>query len=403
MKIAIVIRKPRFNEGGGGTFVKSIVNECISRGTGKYDYIFCYKGSVKEKTVSVIDGITYINMTSFASKHYLSLLHTRASGGLKNLRQSIFLKKKIQNEVSMWDLLAEKANIDLFWFTFPYDPVMCHPYILTIWDLGHRTDAFYPEVSMPLWNWNTREFVYQTSVYRATYILTGNETGKKEILENYPVKPEKIKVVPFPISDFCYGKEKKPDKDIPDEFYFYPAQFWAHKNHKCIIDSLSILKNQYNKTVSVVFTGSDKGNLEYIKAEAKLLGIEKQIYFLGYVSNEEIKYLYTHAKAMVYASLMGPNNLPPLEAAYLGCPVIITDIVGHKEQMGENALYFNGLDAESLADVVFKFESDAELSEDIKNKAAAMMKEYNKQSYTDRVFKLIDEFAVIRARWGKNY
>ena len=40
---------------------------------------------------------------------------------------------------------------------------------------------------------------------------------------------------------------------------------------------------------------------------------------------------------MVFASIVGPNNYPPIEAASLGCPVILSDLPGHREQMGESA------------------------------------------------------------------
>ena len=41
---------------------------------------------------------------------------------------------------------------------------------------------------------------------------------------------------------------------------FYPAQFWAHKNHKYIIDAAEILKNENNTKFLFVFCGGNKGN-----------------------------------------------------------------------------------------------------------------------------------------------
>ena len=46
---------------------------------------------------------------------------------------------------------------------------------------------------------------------------------------------------------------------------FYPAQFWAHKNHKYIIDAAEILKNENNTKYLFVFCGGNKGNFKYIK------------------------------------------------------------------------------------------------------------------------------------------
>lgn len=44
---------------------------------------------------------------------------------------------------------------------------------------------------------------------------------------------------------------------------------------------------------------------------------------------------------LVFPSLLGPTNMPPLEARVLGCPVLCSDFLGHREQLGDGALYFN--------------------------------------------------------------
>ena len=45
----------------------------------------------------------------------------------------------------------------------------------------------------------------------------------------------------------------------------------------------------------------------------------------------------------------GSFIIPPIDAVYLKCPLLITDIPGHKEQMEDAALYFNGYNPEELA------------------------------------------------------
>ena len=102
---------------------------------------------------------------------------------------------------------------------------------------------------------------------------------------------------------------------------------------------------------------------------------------------------------MIYASLMGPNNLPPLEAAYLGCPVIITDLTGHKEQMEDSAIYFDGIDASSLVKAMMKILEDTSLRESLIRKERMLMQEYNKKKYIDYVIDIFDEFEKIHKRW----
>ncbi|MFM6269445.1 MAG: glycosyltransferase, partial [Dolichospermum sp.] len=51
--------------------------------------------------------------------------------------------------------------------------------------------------------------------------------------------------------------------------------------------------------------------------------------------------LYINAFSLAFMSFFGPDNLPPLEAMALGCPVIASKVSGSEEQLGNNALLVN--------------------------------------------------------------
>ena len=53
----------------------------------------------------------------------------------------------------------------------------------------------------------------------------------------------------------------KAKYQIVDEYIYYPAQFWSHKNHVYIIDAIAILKQQGINLIAI-FSGSNKGNLQ---------------------------------------------------------------------------------------------------------------------------------------------
>ena len=78
--------------------------------------------------------------------------------------------------------------------------------------------------------------------------------------------------------------------------------------------------------------------------------MQKQIKILGFVKREELIALYENAMALVYATYFGPENLPPLEAFALGCPVIASSVPGSEEQIGDCALLFDPSDHSKLAE-----------------------------------------------------
>jgi glycosyltransferase involved in cell wall biosynthesis len=110
---------------------------------------------------------------------------------------------------------------------------------------------------------------------------------------------------------------------INTEYFFYPAQFWAHKNHIFILKALKILKDEHNKIVKIVFVGSDRGNKDYIIKSCNELDLDKnQVIILDFVSNNNLYHLYKNSKGLIMPTYFGPTNIPPLEALYLNVPIV---------------------------------------------------------------------------------
>jgi glycosyltransferase involved in cell wall biosynthesis len=160
--------------------------------------------------------------------------------------------------------------------------------------------------------------------------------------------------------------ERRPEKKpldhlgVKGEFLFYPAQFWSHKNHVLLLRLLVALKREYGYAPQLVLTGSDKplfdsasvGNKAFVEHCAVGLSLQEQVIFAGFVSQEDLISLYQQAVALVFPSFFGPENIPPLEAFALGCPVIASRIPGSEDQMGDAALLVDPTDPEAWADAV---------------------------------------------------
>lgn len=379
MKIGIYFPDYRPEDGGANTLLGTILKEIENSKSCNYDFVVLYKG--KTNKVEYKNGIKYIDLGYLFGTNVLSK-------GIRTVREKIL-------NYSILDKVAKREKIDLYYFPEHPNVNVSVPYIYTVWDLGHRTVPQYPEVSAN-GIWLKREKLYQKMLPKASYIITGNNTGKKEIMNFYDVESNKIKVCEFPISDFCFGSETKPSFINSKDFFFYPAQFWAHKNHTVIIKAIKYLKDVYDAKPIVYFTGSDKGNLKEVKKEIVANGLEDQIIITGFISNEELKYLYTHAIGMIFASMMGPNNMPPIEATYLNCPVIITNLEGHIEQLGDTALYFDGNDYIKLAEHIRNIRSNKVERDKILESQKPLREKFSKINYFEEVMKIFDEYYLIK-------
>jgi glycosyltransferase involved in cell wall biosynthesis len=397
MKVGIFIQNYLPDSGGVFTILETIKREMYQSQCNHEIIIFINSETENIKFVS--KGITYINI--YQPPKYYKFIIFRIVRKLLRLLGLINIFKL--NYVPNFDKIASKENIELIWILGHVEFDLTIPFVYTVWDLGHRMLPCFPEVSKD-GLWEQREHTFYKMITRATYVITGNEIGKKEILYNYPINPEKIKIIPFPISNFCVNNGKnineKKSGNVKSPFIFYPAQFWPHKNHVSLIEVVAWLRDSKDIVINCYFVGSDKGNLKYIQDTIRRFRLENQVFILGFVDQEELIYLYKNALAMVYVSLMGPNNIPPLEALALGCPLIYSNIPGHLEQIGNSGIPVNAIDTLEIAEAILLLYNNPELRQKLITDGLFFSKNHQHLSYFKEMLAIIDNFDLYRKTWA---
>lgn len=234
------------------------------------------------------------------------------------------------------------------------------PFIATNWDIGHRSTHAFPELMWDGKPFEVRENFYRNILPKALMIFCESETGKKEIVQYTNIGEHKIRILPLfggsvttvNLSD-DEGHEILRSLELKEnEYFFYPAQFWAHKNHVGLVKAFSEIIKKYSH-FKLVLSGSDKGNKDYIKSIISELGLTDKVIFLGFVPIETLYCMYKYATALVMASHFGPTNMPPIEAMEIGCPVVCSDLGGHREILGDAASYFDSYNIDSMTKSMF--------------------------------------------------
>lgn len=388
MRVAIYTGNHDSKEGGGFTFENAILGELSQT---QSDHQFFLVSSGPKSDYPKISSI-YVNETIFwLMNKKLYLIFT------KIIKFFGFPTKQL---VSALDRAMQSHEIDLIWFASPISEPTKFPYILTVWDLAHRVHPYFPEISCQFQN---REQENRQMIPRASYIVIGNEAGKKDVAEFYQVPKNRIFTIALPTPPLHQIKVLKKDLDryhLPGQYLFYPAQFWAHKNHICILLALKILRDRYKIDLTVVFTGSDKGTQQYIKNEATRLGLIHNVIFLGFVDKLTLIALYKNAFALVFPSFFGPDNLPPLEAFSLGCPIIASDVAGARQQLGEAALLFNPTSEEELAKAIKSLQSNPLLRSKLVKRGYKKATEYSPNNYIKKIVKIVDQFEPYLRTWS---
>jgi glycosyltransferase involved in cell wall biosynthesis len=303
----------------------------------------------------------------------------------------------LQNEI-------RKNHIDFIIFLNPKHGIVDIPSITPVWDLQHRRQPWFPEVSEK-GEWEIREKYYQKVLGRSSIIVTGTSQGLDEISDLYTIPKDRIRVIPLPTpSDTLSYQKEKNNEDIQKfhitgDYLLYPAQFWPHKNHVACIQALKILHNQYHQPVSLVFVGSDKKNLSYIQDCVAHENITEYVHFLGFIPRNDLMALYQNAFAMLFPTFFGPDNIPPLEAFALRCPVIASNVSGAQEQLGDAALLFNPQKPQEIADAVDYLYSNPSARTDFIEKGVIRAKQWTSEDYVRKIISLVDEFETLHNCW----
>ncbi len=282
-----------------------------------------------------------------------------------------------------------------------------HKYLFTVWDLCHRDFMEFPEV-FNLREFEVREKLYTASLAKAVAVIVDSEFTKENVVGRYGVDKQRVTSLPFlpsstlEISEEDYAKNHidiKRKYHIPGEYLFYPAQFWAHKNHRYILDALRILKEKQGKIIHAVFCGSDKGNLRFVLEKAEEFGINGQIFYIGFADSAEMPYLYKQSVALVMPTYFGPTNIPPLEAFALGCPVCYPDLPGLREQVKDAAFLMDMRKPESLVEILLSIENNRALvNEKVKN-GRLILSKWSESDYWKGLKTIFDEYEVKLKCW----
>lgn len=334
-KIAVWVNEDDFPEVGGGfSYTERLINGINQKKFDKSLEIVFVGFNLKQKFNKETINIPF--KESYFQKKKVNLYHKFFSLNLE--------RKDITKNYADAISIIKANDVQLIFYTNPFIGLHNFPYICINWDLGHKSTYSFPELTM------NNEFIKRDTYFNkvlneALIICCESARGKEELTTYFRINPDRIKIFPmFPgkIVDSDVKEEKPIWIDPINSFFLYPAQFWAHKNHYNLINGFKLFNADPKYAhYKLVLTGSDKGNLNYIKDLIVAYNLENNIIIPGFIKNEELKWLYKNTQGLVFPSFLGPTNMPLLEAFTFGCPIACSNLPGHVELLGSDAIYFD--------------------------------------------------------------
>jgi glycosyltransferase involved in cell wall biosynthesis len=294
-------------------------------------------------------------------------------------------------------------GIDFVLFTVP-NPLAFEcglPFIFPVHDLQHKLQPEFPEVSAA-GEWREREYMFWNGIDRALVVYSESDVGTQDILTLYAdtsITPERVLALPLLPPSYLDDKadsvtQRLQSLGVSQPYFFYPAQFWPHKNHARLIRAIAHLRDARGLRVNLCLCGSSQNAIreqtyDTVVALIRSLNLEGQVRLLGYVEEADITALYRGARGMVMPTFFGPTNIPVLEAWSLECPVISSDFRGIREQVGDAGILVDPNSVASIADGLERLAVDDELCRQLAHKGKERLAKYGTAEFRQRLAKII--------------
>jgi glycosyltransferase involved in cell wall biosynthesis len=206
------------------------------------------------------------------------------------------------------------------------------------------------------------EGVFRSSVV-ADWVIAISEHSRDHYLSIFPHFPaDRIRIV-YPCSRFT---EASIDGTRPSLLRNFSGQdFWLsvgtiepRKNQRLLIEAFARYLKAGGRPMPLVLAGGKGWLMDDFHEHIERMGVHDHVILLGYVSDEEMIWLFRNCFANLYPSLFEGFGLPILEGMQFGAPTLSSNATSMPEVGGEAAILLSPLDAQAWTQTMLSLNSD---------------------------------------------
>jgi glycosyltransferase involved in cell wall biosynthesis len=219
-------------------------------------------------------------------------------------------------------------------------------------------------------------------------IMTVSEFSRKELVRHLNIDEGKVEVIYLGkehISSIDSDEDVLKRNGIGDKpFILAVSSMSYNKNFQAVVRAIELL-GEVN--FDIVIAGGTNPKV-FGQSEIPLPSIAK---YLGYVTDAELKTLYTKASCFVYPSFYEGFGLPPIEAMSCGCPVIASNAASLPEVCGDAALYCDPHSPKDIAGKIRQMMNDETLRKSLQQKGLERVRHFSWERCTRETFEVIEK------------
>jgi glycosyltransferase involved in cell wall biosynthesis len=217
----------------------------------------------------------------------------------------------------------------------------------------------------------------------ADMILTVSYFSKYEISEIFNIDSSKIRVVYNAIDDIFINKpESKTENilkkyEIDRPYFFFCGVLNYRKSLNILVDAFKQFLDKTKENILLVLAGPNGYGFHEIEKAIKNNKIESNVKLTGFVNDEDLVSLMSHANLFIFPSLFEGFGLPVLEAMACETPVICSKTSSLPEVGGDAAWYIDPLNTEELVAGMHEVFYNSQLRSSLINKGKERIKYFS--------------------------
>lgn len=299
-------------------------------------------------------------------------------------KNPIFKRRSVINQLNnlytLFDI--QRTEFDIYHATYYDDRFLKYvkgkPTVVTFLDMIHeRFHEKFPEISANKIVIDQKRKI----AHEATHIIAISENTKKDVVELYGIKPEKVNVVH--LGSAFENNTAKIDNSIPP-FILYVGNREAYKNFQPMMRAIAnVLKKENVRLICA--GGKAFNNIEHDLF--KELKVEDLVIHEN-INDEKLGSLYVNAIAMIFPSLYEGFGIPVLEAFSCNCPVLLSNQSSLPEVGGDAVEYFDPYNQESMKTALEKIIDNEPLRIELISKGQNQLKGFSWHKQTIETLKV---------------
>ena len=214
--------------------------------------------------------------------------------------------------------------------------------LLVVHDLLYKRKDWVPSALM---RWQ-RELYLPRSLKKADKIIAISQFTKDDIEYYYPQTKGKIEVIH---NSMNFSKFEGADvADLGYDYFLAISTNADYKNQKTVLKAFSRYV-ELGGDKHLVLIGKQSSTSESGQVYASLpTEVKERIVWKSNISNSELGALYKGASCFISASKFEGLGMPVVEAMSFGLPVLLSDILPHREVSMNQGEYFTPSDVDTL-------------------------------------------------------